>query len=304
MKKQLTSYVLFFALLSIVTSLNAGGKRLNPENPEDAVRIMRKVTATLEDGEPTLFWFYGSVFSHIVGEKDKLLFNFQGMNIRATKTVSNDKNGYGYAWVSREVLIYTDPKTDEIIHTWENPWTNETVDIIHIANDPVNSRFPIYANGSRGPFKLPAVIHDGHFLMKLSIPLFYQNALGGKFQKFVGGMYQAHEMFNWYARTDDLFDAEKSTADDVTIAWTRNAQWLPWMKMGSRLGETLYHGSGKRVASFDELPKVLKDAINSHYPKYKEPPPLDDSRPNETSWTYFKKILSGEEKYPWKNLKN
>jgi hypothetical protein len=28
-----------------------------------------------------------------------------------------------------------------------------------------------------------------------------------------------------------------------------------------------------------------------HYPEYKAPPALDDTRPNETSWTYFKKAI-------------
>ncbi len=292
--------------LSVIHStwISAEDKKwLDPEKPEDAVKIMRKVSSSLEDGKPTIFWFYGSVYSHIKGEKDKLLFTFQGMNIRATKTVSNKENGYGYAWVSREVLLYTDPNTGEIIHTWDNPWTRETVDVIHIANDPVNSHFPVYAYGSRGPFKLPAVVQDGHFLMTMEIPLFYTNPLGGENQEYVGGKYQAHEMFNWYARTDDLFDAEKTTTTNVTVGWARNAQWLPWMKMGDRLGETLYHGTGKRLASFDDLPDVLKNTINSHYPEYKSPPPLNDTRPNETSWSYFKKILSGEEKYPWKEIK-
>lgn len=292
--------VAFTLLILTIGIVQAEKKWLDPDNPEDAVKIMRKVQSSLVDGETTFFWFYGTVYSHMRGEKDRKLFTYQGMNVRATKTVTNEENGYGFGWVSREVLLYTDPNTGELLRTWHNPWTGEDVEVIHIANDPVNSHFPIYAYGSRGPYKLPAEIRDGHFLMSVEIPLFYPNPLGGEYQQHVGGKYQAIEMFNWYARTDDLFDATKTSTTDITIGWARNAQWLPWMRMGDRPGGTLYHGTGKRVVSFVDLPHVLRETIEEYYPKWKAPPPLDDNRPNETSWIYFRKIMSGETENPLK----
>ena len=299
--KQLAQYLFtfFLANLCLLSSSEAKGKQLDPNNPEDAVKIMRKVSSSLTDGEPTYFWFYGSVYSHKLGEKDRHLFDYQGLNVRASKTVTNKENGYGYTYVSREVLFYLDPETGELIHEWENPWTGDTLEVIHIANDPVNSRYPTYAYGKRGPFKLPAVIHDGHFMMNMEIPLFYPNPLGGEHQKFVGGFYQAHEMFNWFGRTDDLFDATKPSSTDVNVGWARAAQWLPWMEMGCLEGSTLYHGLGKRVKNFDDLPDVLTNTIREKYPKYEFPPDLNDERSNMTSWIYFKKLKAGEIENPW-----
>lgn len=37
------------------------------------------------------------------------------------------------------------------------------------------------------------------------------------------------------------------------------------------------------------LPALLKSEIAANYPAYTNLPPLDDLRPNETSWTVFKK---------------
>ena len=31
--------------------------------------------------------------------------------------------------------------------------------------------------------------------------------------------------------------------------------------------------------------------LRERYPLYQTPPPLDDKRPNETSWTVFKKYI-------------
>jgi hypothetical protein len=46
-------------------------------------------------------------------------------------------------------MVSLDPKTNEIVDRWQNPWTGETVEVIHVANDPVNMRQPRYAREGR-----------------------------------------------------------------------------------------------------------------------------------------------------------
>ena len=36
------------------------------------------------------------------------------------------------------------------------------------------------------------------------------------------------------------------------------------------------------------------EALDPNDPQYGEPPPLDDARPNETSWTVFKKYIDAK----------
>ena len=43
-----------------------------------------------------------------------------------------------------------------------------------------------------------------------------------------------------------------------------------------------------------DLPKVITDEIALNYPTYTAPPPADDKRPNETSWSYFKKRVDAK----------
>jgi hypothetical protein len=33
----------------------------------------------------------------------------------------------------------------------------------------------------------------------------------------------------------------------------------------------------------------MRKEIDANYPAWRAPPPVDDARPNETSWTYFRK---------------
>jgi hypothetical protein len=42
----------------------------------------------------------------------------------------------------------------------------------------------------------------------------------------------------------------------------------------------------------------MKAEIESRYPIYRNPPPLDDQRPNETSWTYFKNLIDARKPAP------
>ncbi|MEK9542286.1 MAG: DUF1838 family protein [Luminiphilus sp.] len=55
----------------------------------------------------------------------------------------------GYRLISREGMLYLDFDSGEVLRTWVNPYTGETVDVIHVANDLVNGR-PNFGYGRSG----------------------------------------------------------------------------------------------------------------------------------------------------------
>ena len=283
--------VALLVCLAMTTPFAMAAEQLDLSVPKDAVKAMQKIVCDLEEGKQATYWWTGKVFSRVPGEKDKLLFKYQAMNTRACQVFDDPEKGYGFRHVSREALIYQDPKTGEIIHTWTNPWTGEELDIVHIFNDPVNAKFPSFENGKWGPYRFPATFLDGKGWFSFEVPLFYTNPLAGEYQEYVGGTYQAIEMFNFFFDEDELLDASINSCLSTNVAWARVSKWLPWMKMGDRAGQMIYNGAGKRVSSWDELPEVLKDELMRVKPEYATPPPIDDDRPNETSWTYFKKVV-------------
>ncbi len=290
MRKPIPTLIAAFLIL-IFAGAPLAAEPMDLDDPTGAVKGLRKLQCHMEDGKPAIFWWSGVTYSRVPGEKDRLLFEYEGMNIRACRTVEHPEYGYGYRMVSKEVLIYLDPESGEIVRTWNNPWTGEEVEVVHIANDPVNSRAPIYANGPRGPYQLGAQVKDGRGWLRFEVPLFYPNPLGGDYQKYIGGTYQAIEMFSFYFDAEAMADPQVGGLDDAHVGWSRVAQWLPWMQMGSRAGQVIYHGAGKRVRSWEDLPQNLRDEIAQSYPGFDSPPPVDDDRRNETSWTYFKKWL-------------
>lgn len=264
--------------------------RLDLGKPEDVIRAQRRIQCSLEDGKPVVFYWRGGVMSRVQGERDRHLFNVEGMNIRACVTVNDPQRGPGYRLVSREILLYLDPETNQVLRTWKNPWTGEENEVLHVANDPVNQR-PVHARGADGkPLRFMARKVRNQMWQNFEVPLFYTNPLGGEFQEYVGGQYHATEMFTFFFEESDLLDASREM-QTVTIGWARLSQWLPWMNMGDRPGMLFFTTVGKRLLDPANLSETLKREIAANYPAYTAPPPLDDTRPNETSWTYFKKHI-------------
>ena len=227
---------------------------------------------------------------HGVVEFEHRVFGF-GHDLAGSE-VSEPGKGYGYRMVSRELLLYTDPQTGAVLRTWKNPWTGKEVEVVHVANDPVNQP-PLFAQGGpRGPFKWQPPIKEGKGFYALEVPLLYKNPLGGEYQDHVGGAYQAIEMFGFFFDEKDLLGPGEDC--QTMVSWARTSQWLPWMEMGSLAGWLQYTGHGQRVSGFDALPDLIKQEVAASYPEYTGPPPLDDTRPNETSWTYFKKRIDAK----------
>jgi Protein of unknown function (DUF1838) len=263
---------------------------LDPAKPEDALEISKRVQCGEADGKPAVYHWAGNVYSRVQGEPDRLLFKGEGMNIRQCVSVTDPKRGKGYRLVSREIMLYLDPKTGEVIRKWDNPWSGETVDVMHIANDPVNSRpsFPINADGT--PYTT-TLRREGRWIFQpFEVPLFYHNVLQGDYQDYVGGKYHAMEIFDFAFEADEILNRKNPTAYPI-ISWVRISDWMPWMKMRGRQGQMVFNAMGNKLKSYHELPKILKDEIALNYPTYTAPPPGDDARPNETTWTVFKKLV-------------
>jgi hypothetical protein len=275
----------------------AGGaeaRMLDFANPADAQAMFRKIQCSTVDAKPVVYHWSGRVWSRVPGEPDRHLWNVEGMNIRQCGTVTDPARGRGMRMVSRELMFYLDPKTGAVVDAWQNPWTGQTNRIFHVANDPVNQR-PSFERGADGkPYTLPVRVENGRVFWNIEVPLFYTNPLGGDFQDYAGNQYHAMEIFDFIVDEKDLRDSTRTEAD-AAIAWVRLSGWLPFMQMGSRPGGLVFNATGQTVAKgIEGLPTVIRDQIARNYPEYRSPPPLDDTRPNATTWTEFRRMVEAE----------
>ena len=283
--RHLSILVLSLSEWAIAGSASAEPGLLNPDDPIDTLEIKRKISCTTIDGEPAYYTWDGQAFSHRQGERDIHLFDVEGFSARTCYAVEDPERGKGYRLISREVLVYKDKDTGEVMDHWINPWTGNSVDVQHVQNDPVNfSHFEKDRAGQEVTWH--GVVTGSMWRARRIVPLFYPNPLGGDFQKEVGGTYHATEMFNDFGPAEELFPRETKKSH-VALGWVRMSDWLPWMLMNGREGEIYYHSSGNKIYDWDEVSPLLRDYIEANAPEYKTPPE-DDGRRNMTSWKHYK----------------
>jgi hypothetical protein len=278
-------------LVTMGTGTVATARILDPAVPEDAVEIMRRTQCGPQSGDVAVYRWYGNAYGRREGEPDRLLFRLEGMNIRRCVTVTDPVRGTGWRLVSREIMLYLDPQTGEVLRRWANPYTGQTVDVMQVANDPVNQRpsFPRSADGT--PYRLNLTTINGTTFMPVEVPLFYNNVLAGDYQEYVGNRYHAMEIFDFNMPTAQLLDTRNPTAYPA-VSWVRISDWMPWMMMQGRQGQMVFNAVGTKLRSFSELPEVMRNEIATHYPAYSDAPPGDDARPNETTWTVFRRWVN------------
>lgn len=236
-----------------------------------------KTRSSLDPNESTFLVWKGNIYAFIPGEKKKLLFKIVGMSV--SRCIPTEEGSWDFT--SRELTYYLNPETGEILHKWDNPWTGETVPVVHVANNPVQGYFKS---------KFPAPVEGDSTTFVFDIFPTYPNPLGEnpKFAEYSPhATYQAAELFKITVPTADLFNSELKSVTQLKLSWDRIGQWLPWMKMGARLGHVIYSAYGSKVNGFSELPQLLQDEINTRVPLYKNAPKSFLDVEDMTSWLYF-----------------
>ena len=286
MKKQR----LLFLFCLITFGLFAQKKVLyNLDSAKDNMDAYIKLRASLDVKEEPVFYATGAVYGYDPEKPWKHLFDFEMYNIARVEKMGNDS---GWRLITREMLVYKDIKTGEILKKWKNPWTGEEVDVTPVWNDPVNQTF-LYRS-----FLVPFErLGNGRICLYNDVTLSYPSPLikAEYPDNSRSDVYQGAEMFNFFMNEADLQNKKLKTIN-ADISWTRFSDFLPWMKMGARPGNLLYQSRGYKVKrGWDGLPSNLKDFVLANNPEYQHAPETF-VKPNMTSWKYFKKLSEDKKK--------
>ncbi|WP_433360033.1 DUF1838 family protein [Streptosporangium sp. CA-115845] len=246
---------------------------------------MVRVRADLA-GSEVVVWWAGDVYASIPDSGPHHLFGFEGVNVARAMPVEG-----GYELLTREAAFYLDPRSREILDGWDNEFTGERVDVLHVWNDPVNQRW--LADGPYGPFRSPRVRTGEDVMFNTDVLLAYPSPLPvAEFPDNSGSdVYRAMELFQFFTRAADV-DDPGVTNIPCTLSWTRVAPWLPWMRMADRPGVLVYHCRGAKLAGWADVPERTRRYVDEHGPQFAHAPQAW-SAPNETSWTYFRKQAAG-----------
>ncbi|MEQ8676118.1 MAG: DUF1838 family protein [Aggregatilineales bacterium] len=254
--------------------------------PRDHLHRFLKTRGDL-NGEDSVFWWKGNIYSFIPGQASKKLFQFEGYNISRIEEIEG-----GYRMITREASFYKDPESGDILEHWHNPLNGRDVEVVHVWNDPVNQVMMEHSE-QRGAFMMPTEdLQNGMSCLYFDVLLAYPSPLPRAEYPLYSqaDLYQGGELFQFFVSNDELEDTSL-TSIACSNSWTRVASWVPFMEMGDHAGNLLYQCRGSKLGGFETLPQYMQDYVMAKQPKYAEAP-KEFVQPNETSWTYFKKHLA------------
>ncbi|MGI9341791.1 MAG: DUF1838 family protein [Gammaproteobacteria bacterium] len=243
--------------------------RLDLNDPETNFMAMLKLRADIAEKD-CLFAFPGEAWAMVPQEQNYRCFKTFGIGATRIEEVPE-----GWRIYSREVLYYLDPETGEILETWNNPFLGgREVEVMHIANDPVNGVFmregghpvlrppyPYISFGDDVVFQWNFYIFKPAPLTRSEYPLYSS-----------GDIDQHAELWGIKGRKSEILDPDITSASCV-MSWSRVAGWLPFMEMGSRPGSMVFHShSMKLLNGVDDLPRYILDFTEKNFPKYLQAP--------------------------------
>jgi hypothetical protein len=244
-------------------------------NRETAARLQADTTGRQVYGRCT-----GIVCGVRPGEAVRPLFKFE---VFSTIRVLRQHDG-SYQRMTKETIFYTDPKTGDILDTWLNPYTNETVHVVDVANDPYNwiiaatvqpPAMPgIITTGQAVPGGKPYLLHWSDFgadnvLLTEDGHAYYKSLLDPKIWKreSAGPMIQTSELFRYVIKRADMENPALTHLPHVG-SWVRVQPWLPWMLMGQAPGHVMYDGIFSSSLELNNVSPQVLARVKAKYPGY------------------------------------
>ncbi len=266
--------------------------RLDLDDPETNFRAMLKLRADTASKD-VFFAFPGVAWAMVPQEKNYRCFKTFGIGASRIEEVAE-----GWRIYSREVLYYLDPDTGAILETWKNPFLGgREVEVVHVANDPVNGVFARQNNPVLSP-PYPYVSAGDDVVFQWNFFIFKPAELTrSEYPLYSSGDKDQHaELWGIKGRKSEILDPSITSASCV-MSWSRVAGWIPFMEMGASPGNMVFHShSMKLMNGLDDLPRYFLDHTAKNFPKFLEAPKEWTGPKMTSSFGEFKKKIDAKKK--------
>ena len=254
--------------------------------PEQAMDALVKMRGDLTGAEVAWYWT-GSIWSMVPGEGNRRLFDYDGFSAARFEAVED-----GYRMLNREVGVYRDLESGDILDRWPNPYLGREVQVLHRLNDHVNVELKIH--GRFGIGAIPITVMGDDIWWRLDLFFFRPSPISREEYPLnvQHDMYQGSELTMYHVRGSDLHDRSLTSAP-AEVTFTRVSQWEPFMEMGNRPGQMVFHAAGKKLmggaAELETLDPRLHHFISSGHSEYLHAP--EEWQPGTISqWDAFKEL--------------
>ena len=236
----------------------SGNASLSINTPEENLRSLVRMTASL-DPVDTPWWYNGTMYAIVGEEQPRPIMKFEGMEIYWMRKISASE----YELTGNTVTFFRDINTHAFLESWENPYTGKTVEVSDAVQGGGKGRGFSYATNGIRPMMFKDKIPAGPLQMEWS---YARDTLWMHNQTvYPPGMppprAQRQTMF---APIKDYLDDSVRSLPSV-FSSTVFMPWLKWMDMGDRPGHVVWHASGAKLRSLDDLPAEYRARAEAEY---------------------------------------
>jgi len=259
--------------------------------------------------KPVFGAFEGVQYAVIGKERARPLFRFAGFG-----HLQGRINADGTADIrSKEVGLFLDLKSGEVIDTWENPWTGETVKVLPFYNEASNGHIPLemptFAMGTKkestlmneadakqnasgaAPFIIPWRRIGDQYLFEWDYAHEYTNPVTpeGWPKASTGPRINPSEHFVFYVPAAALEDRAVLNPP-LYSGFMRQGPWWPWMLMGQSGVDGVLLGrmhSHRITGGLDEINPAVLARVRRDRPDLLEPPNSWTPAPIKDTWSYY-----------------
>ena len=224
---------------------------------------------------------YTNVYTLFENRVDRHLIDRELLTVRRYQPIEG-----GWMRLHREVALYRDPLTKQLLTEFYNPYLERTVPIIDIHRD----------------FHRPYLVQNVGQSLRIGVTqadddlFFYRRFFVSRRAELQPSEYPLHGSDERYELSENhsyIAKARDFLRDDMTSVPSRGAttsisNWLPWMEMGTVPGKLIHQIRFGKIQTLDELPnKDFLETVARRYPDhltatttYRE----EDTRNTGTGW--------------------
>ncbi|TXS91968.1 DUF1838 domain-containing protein [Parahaliea maris] len=207
--------------------------------------------------EDILWWYTGRIYAQIGDSAPLHLFNLEGTESYYVR----ERDDGSFSVSSRTLTFFRDKDTGEMIREYQNPFTGK-VNKVH-ANQLGGQDSNIFSeDGWRfvSP-KRPDTKPE---------PWLIEWHRSGNLAWMSSNRFSKHppqplmESMTVFCPLDQLLDPDISSLPSHFTS-TYLSPWQGWMDMGEREGHLVWHSSGRKLASLDEIPQEYQQRLKDDY---------------------------------------
>lgn len=247
-----------------------------------SAETMARIAGNLNPAATKHGWYRGRIMGVSPDGPVRDLLGIKGLSSQRLQPLADRP---GWKLMQKEVGIFFDLESGEVVDQWDNPYTSETVDILHIANPSVSRTIEPVIRDARFyedpegeieegiPFLLPWQRAGDRIFVEDHRHLWVKNPLDPMVWKreTSGAMIQVSDMMSFNVRASDLADPTLMSLESWG-SWVHVRPWQPWMLMGDAPGHCLYNCFTGSADTLDDIPRDIVQVVRERHPDFLSPP--------------------------------